>query len=159
MTTLGKILVFIHLGLSLLVAGIAYGVYAHPLAAKDGDHVFRRVTVIRDAAGKEIDKQKSAVAEERLKAQEVTSRLGQATRAAETRGLEARRNLQRVEDQRPRRQQWYADQLKTLETGTDANGQKVTPVALVWREKPGGGLIPMNRKGLKPIMRRNQQNQ
>ena len=45
MTTLGKILVFVHLALSLLFTAIAYGVYMHPLDVKDPDYPFLRVSI------------------------------------------------------------------------------------------------------------------
>ncbi|HMC65050.1 MAG TPA: hypothetical protein VKI65_08920, partial [Gemmataceae bacterium] len=145
MTTLGKILILMHLGLSLLVTAIAFGVYTHPLDVKDPEYVFLRVSPTRDAAGKEYVVRPESVAEERLKLQEATSRFVSARELAENRWRRARENVNRAELERPVRQRWYAEQLEILRTGS------VQPVAIVF-PKDANGRIIMNRQGCPPIL-------
>ncbi len=157
-TALGKILVLVNLGLSLLFAAMAFGVYMHPLDVKDAEYVFKRASVRRDAAGKEVDVKGSIVSEDRLKQAEATKRFVDSRDAAETRWRHATEALKQVEQQRPAYQAWYADQLAILETGADTRGTAVQPVAVVLKKDPTGKFI-MDRQGCPAINRRNQQNQ
>src|SRR5262249_40708750 len=151
MTTLGKILVLIQLGLTLLVTAIAFGVYTHPLDVKDPEYVFLRVSPTRDASGKEYVVRPEAFAEERLKLQEAASRFGSATQLAETRWRRARENVNRAERDPPVRKTWYVEKWETRRTGVDAKKQPVQPVAIGF-QKAADGRIIMNRQGCPPIL-------
>jgi hypothetical protein len=108
MTKLGKYLVFINLVLSLCFLGVAAGVASNRI----------------DWPGTAKGETKAGIA---LKADEIKS-WQQEANSAYTRYSAALPELLKVEEERPAKRKWYADQLSILETGKDTDGKAVNTV-------------------------------
>ena len=145
MTKLGKILVFVNFVLSLCFLGIAAGVASN--------HIDWPGTAKAGGAG-EIKAGIASKTDEIKKFQEACS-------AAYTRFNAALADLVKVEQERPAKRKWYADQLSILATGKDA-AQKPIQGATVSNLKYVNGQLQVDPKtglpalvepiqGLKPI--------
>jgi hypothetical protein len=130
MTKLGKYLVFINLVLSLCFLGVAAGVASNRI----------------DWPGTAKGETKAGIA---LKADEIKS-WQQEANSAYTRYSAALPELLKVEEERPAKRKWYADQLSILETGKDTDGKAVNTVNELVYQK---GQLQIDPKTGSPMLR------
>lgn len=121
MTYYAKILIVVHLALSLILAAWAVGIYGSRIDFSDKGELKEKQRELKDA---------------------LTIR-----DLAMARYDTAKANLQQAEALRPQLQAWYAAQLTQLEKGVDAAGKPVSnPVQELWYEKGALQLDPATQR-------------
>jgi len=126
-TRLGKTLIFVNLGLSILFLGWAVGIYTQRLPwapmTIDGEQVKGRVAELR----------------------EQIQRLEAARDTADTRWNAATAQLIKLEIERPTRQNYYAEQMKIMTTGADNRNQRIEPA--LQQLDMANGVVQMKKTG------------